>query len=148
MNTQQKCVKILKRIVELNQDINDKTGILFTPDWAGNSLTVEFKGGHTHCGNPEGNFKQLIDSLYNMLCEKKGLSLVETQRIENWIDVKDKLPEIQKWVLIILESGDMFTSFYDNNEWVFDVDYYSEVTHWMSLPEKPTKWKTQAKQKT
>lgn len=77
MNTQQKCVKILKRIVELNQDINDQTCVKFTPDWSNNSLTVEFKGGHTHCGNPEGNFKQLIDSLYNMLCENKGLSLVK-----------------------------------------------------------------------
>lgn len=57
----------------------------------------------------------------------------------NWINVKDKLPEIQKWVLIILESGDMLISFYENNGWVFDHEPYSEVTHWMPLPEKPTK---------
>lgn len=76
MTTQQKSEAILKRIVELNQDINDRTGILFSPDWSGNSLTVAFKDGHTHCGNPEGNFKQLIDSLHDMLCENKGLSLV------------------------------------------------------------------------
>ena len=74
MDTKQKCFSIFKKIVELNQDINDRQGISFTPDWAGNSLTIEAKGLHSHCGDPDGDFDQLINSLYNLLCKGKGLS--------------------------------------------------------------------------
>jgi len=79
MNTTQKCEAILKQIVGLNQDINNKQGVSFTPDWAGNSLTIETKDGHSHCGDPDGSFKRLINELHSLLCEGRGLSFEKKQ---------------------------------------------------------------------
>ena len=74
MKTSEKCEAIFKKIVEMNQDINNETGITFAPDWAGNSLTIQTNDGHSHCGQPEGSFDDLITSIHDLLCKGRGLS--------------------------------------------------------------------------
>lgn len=72
----------------------------------------------------------------------------------NWISVKDKLPEFDTWVLVYskdehngynhiknIEGKDYKIAYY--YEVKFNEPYYTSwtcfgnVTHWMSLPEKP-----------
>ena len=74
MKTPEKCEAIFKKIVEMNQDINDRHGVSFQTDWAGNSLTVSTDAGHSHCGYPDGSFDELITDVYNLLCKGRGLS--------------------------------------------------------------------------
>jgi hypothetical protein len=42
-----------------------------------NSLTVEFRQGHIHvgCAGEDIPFERLVDDLYGLLCEERGLSL-------------------------------------------------------------------------
>ncbi len=61
-----------------------------------------------------------------------------------WIDVKDRLPEHLKSVLIFDSDKDMLVGFYSEklNMWQSEFsDYLYEdecrVTHWMPLPEPP-----------
>lgn len=65
---------------------------------------------------------------------------------EQWINVKDRLPEVQKEVLIylpeydIVEMAELFLYASMNlKEWVQNEDAYklNEVSHWMPLPEPP-----------
>ena len=71
METPDKCVAILQRIVEL---ANSGKIVSFEEDWGGNSLTVNVDGGHTHVGLPDNSFDLLADNLYNSLHGGPGLS--------------------------------------------------------------------------
>lgn len=57
----------------------------------------------------------------------------------DWISVKDELPEIEDNYLVCLVNGHICVGFYIS-ETFWSAGYYSnslEVTHWMSLPEPP-----------
>lgn len=76
-----------------------------------------------------------------------------------WISVKERLPEIKinksleinesEKVLALLENGQIYkmelTHWYENDDndfnWIFDDtgEFCETVTHWMPLPEPPTK---------
>jgi len=73
----------------------------------------------------------------------------------NWISIKDKLPEIEKYVLVCYKNN-VFQGYldeweHDNCWYIFsgsftldEVDYnikLDEVTHWMPLPEPPEELK-------
>lgn len=68
----------------------------------------------------------------------------------NWIRVEDRLPEEPCEVLVFKSNGRVFLmSFhapFDRGERVFQwwgfgkwLDQHNQVTHWMPLPEPPTK---------
>lgn len=69
-----------------------------------------------------------------------------------WIPVEERLPETRDWVLVIgifVPEGGWFVPHiaeYFRGSWRLDDDEYSypedrhiKVTHWMPLPEPPTK---------
>lgn len=49
-----------------------------------------------------------------------------------WISVEERLPEERKDVLVALRRGEIAVDYYQPNRWG-----YSDVTHWMLLPEPP-----------
>ena len=60
MKHDEKCRKIIQHIV-LNCNAGKPVG--FESDWGGNSLTVTVSDGHSHAGNENGTFEQLVDNL-------------------------------------------------------------------------------------
>lgn len=77
MGTNEKCKAIIEKIIAMSNEIpSHKTPVIsFAPDWGGNSLTICVEGkGHTHCGDPNASFDQLVEELHMLLCEGKGLS--------------------------------------------------------------------------
>ena len=52
----------------------------FGPDWGGNSMTVYWGDTHTHIGLPECTLEQLINQMYNLMCEGGGLSWEPTPK--------------------------------------------------------------------
>lgn len=80
MTTDEKSTAILRKFVEIcnNQAGEDPMGPVITigPDWGGFALTIAIGDSHTHVGNSdrEGTFENLVDKLYALLYEGKGLS--------------------------------------------------------------------------
>ena len=69
----------------------------------------------------------------------------EKYRKQEWISVKDKLPEKNVRVLVYLETDRSYTKIdtdrLDNRGFV---RWYKDVTHWMPLPQPPeTKGETE-----
>lgn len=67
--------------------------------------------------------------------------------VNNWISVKDELPDKDRDVLIYKGNhiGDMMYvyTYLGNNEWEDEYGYWSRtddegITHWTPLPEPPT----------
>lgn len=64
--------EILCKLVEL---INKGHVITFEADIYGeNTLTLYIDNLHTHCGVPGGSFDDLVESLYELLVNGRGLS--------------------------------------------------------------------------
>jgi hypothetical protein len=62
--------------------------------------------------------------------------------VQEWISVKDRLPENEKCVLVYSQDGGVAEGKYNArfNEWVqfrWNVTELKNVTHWMPLPEPP-----------
>ena len=80
MTTEEKCAEIIKKIVEVSNEKYKTThdpvsvAISFGPDWGGNALTIFCGDMHSHVGDRRGSFDELVDSLYNLLINRKGLS--------------------------------------------------------------------------
>lgn len=63
-----------------------------------------------------------------------------------WISVKDRLPPLQKEVIVAIcdDSGDTLWKYttcgwmVSQIIWIVDNDVHYDVTHWMPLPEPPT----------
>lgn len=58
--------------------------------------------------------------------------------MDNWISVKERLPENEDDVLVYFEDGDITIAFYDG-DWTKDgfSKIMREVTHWQPLPQSP-----------
>lgn len=74
-----KSTAILKEILDLCNEHTDQVKgtcpVQFQADWGKNTLTIFVNEYHTHVGNPDnGSFEDLVDGLYNLLVEGKGLS--------------------------------------------------------------------------
>lgn len=82
MNTNKKCRAIIEAIRDLcnKPEYADNCPVIsFCQDWGDNSLTVQVRDmGHTHIGSPdsEATFERLVDDLYDLLIEQRGLSFV------------------------------------------------------------------------
>lgn len=61
--------------------------------------------------------------------------------VQEWISVKDRLPEnVKEGLLIALRWGEVDIGWYEDGRWGSQfVDEYEdgEVTHWMPLPQPP-----------
>lgn len=82
--------------------------------------------------------------------EKESVSITANEltgrnEISGWISVKDRLPELEKWVWIFHKHGFQTTGrFLRQDEfgqiWKTkgeEFPSYGNVSHWMPLPEKP-----------
>ncbi len=69
--------------------------------------------------------------------------LENKEPVQEWISVKDRLPEPNKLVLCWWESGDGerehygFATFQSHGVWYVSNEGMPEVTHWMPLPQPP-----------
>jgi len=64
--------EILQAIIKM---CNAGQQVSFSGDWGGNTLTItKGDGRHTHCGVPDGTYKDLVDSLHGVLAKGQGLS--------------------------------------------------------------------------
>jgi hypothetical protein len=71
MNTNDQALAIIRRITEM---ANAGEPVSFETDWGGNTLTVFVGNAHTHVGTPDGTEDQLVDQLYELLINGRGLS--------------------------------------------------------------------------
>ncbi len=84
MTTDEKCRKILERILEICNECDDGKYadghvFAFERDWGGNTATILIgneKGfdTHTHVGVPDESFDTYVDNLYNSITGGPGLS--------------------------------------------------------------------------
>ena len=56
--------------------------------------------------------------------------------VQEWISVKDRLPEQGEEAICIDADGDMMIGKYTEWGWMFPC-YFEELTHWMPIPEPP-----------
>jgi hypothetical protein len=66
------------------------------------------------------------------------LTIQSSQPINGgWVSVEDRLPDIGKYVLVVIDKCNITTWYVGNTEHWINSDY--PVTHWMPLPEAPHK---------
>lgn len=65
--------------------------------------------------------------------------LVELPQDNNWISVKEKLPEAYTHVLVYTIAAETISLFYDGEKFLFYPYTYGleKITHWQPLPTKP-----------
>lgn len=63
--------------------------------------------------------------------------LDETPTVGGWVSVKDRLPEIQTFVLLCAKHGDAAFTTIGCRRSLVDRTVEKEYTHWMPLPEPP-----------
>ena len=56
--------------------------------------------------------------------------------VQEWISVKDRLPEQGEEAICIAADGDMMIGKYTEWGWMFPC-YFEELTHWMPIPQPP-----------
>ena len=56
--------------------------------------------------------------------------------VQEWISVKDRLPEPKENAICINRHGDMMSGIYTEWGWMFPC-YFEKPTHWMPLPQPP-----------
>ena len=54
-------------------------------------------------------------------------------QMNEWISVKDRLPEFAGWYLVFYNGSAMQVAFFRGKKWAFD----NQITHWMPLPKLP-----------
>jgi hypothetical protein len=79
-----------------------------------------------------------IEFALNMVEDVPTIDYVPRQQ---WISVKDRLPETFQNVLVCTKH-EMLLCHHDGDEWVINYDgeyagYDYDITHWMPLPEPP-----------
>jgi len=69
------------------------------------------------------------------LC-KAYLSLLDSEKVSEWISVKDRLPDRHEECLVYVDYDEMYISIFDAH--VFERRQpWHKVTHWKPLPEPP-----------
>ncbi len=56
--------------------------------------------------------------------------------VQEWISVKDRLPEQGEEAICIAADGDMMIGKYTEWGWMFPC-YFEDLTHWMPIPQPP-----------
>ena len=94
---------------------------------------IELLSGMQHISFPQMGKEMIADHL-----------IAHGVTVQEWISVKDRLPENDQWVLCFMKDKSFGTfrvfqwnyidwQWNDGNEWFDEKD----VTHWMPLPEPP-----------
>ena len=56
--------------------------------------------------------------------------------VQEWVSVKDRLPEQGEEAICIAADGDMMSGKYTEWGWMFPC-YFEDLTHWMPIPQPP-----------
>ena len=70
----------------------------------------------------------------------EGYKAAMLQNKDEWVSVKDRLPDIRVPVLVYMKYGKIDTCYRDGESWIQSVRCQhsnGSVTHWQSLPELP-----------
>lgn len=73
------------------------------------------------------------DGMLMMSCSNNN---GQGKNFDEWISVKDRLPETAGWYLVFYNGSTMQVAFFKGRKWPFD-NHYHKITHWMPLPEPP-----------
>ena len=79
-----------------------------------------------------------------VISDLKGMKAADVEPVQEWISVKDRLPEAGGYVVCIAKRNTFsrfmpMVAIIEKNGWVNPIteQYISEVTHWMPLPAPP-----------
>ncbi|WP_010278851.1 DUF551 domain-containing protein [Paenibacillus senegalensis] len=83
-----------------------------------------------------------IEMLQQLIKEKEQLLKWFRERQDNWVSVKDRLPEQEGYYLTYTQQAGIFTTRFIGGEVRAFTDMlgfaaYPGITHWMPLPEPP-----------
>ena len=77
---------------------------------------------------------------FEKACDEFGatvdLLIANGVTVQEWISVKDRLPEQGEEAICIAADGDMMIGKYTEWGWMFPC-YFEDLTHWMPLPQPP-----------
>ena len=82
-------------------------------------------------GNKLGNC--YFDSCLELIADHL---ITNSVTVQEWISVKDRLPEQGEEAICIAADGDMMIGKYTEWGWMFPC-YFEDLTHWMPLPQPP-----------
>ena len=79
-----------------------------------------------------------------VISDLKGMKAADVAPVQEWISVKDRLPDAGGYVVCIAKRNPFsrfmpMVAIIKKNGWVNPIteQYISEVTHWMPIPEPP-----------
>ncbi|ARA69628.1 DUF551 domain-containing protein [Pasteurella multocida] len=109
-------------------------------DFASNDLPNAVYGivlGKAVCKEKQLSEEEKEDYGSDLVLEKP--ELVELPQDNNWISVKEKLPEAYTHVLVYTIAAETISLFYDGEKFLFYPYTYGleKITHWQPLPTKP-----------
>ena len=82
----------------------------------------------------EGGWNPNRETVIRKYFEK--LPAVDVVPVQQWISVKDRLPEVAGWYIVFYNESAMQVAFFKGKTWPFNNNYHT-ITHWMPLPEPP-----------
>ncbi|HDR1252722.1 TPA: DUF551 domain-containing protein [Pasteurella multocida] len=109
-------------------------------DFTSNDLPYAVYGvvlGKAECKEKQLSEEEKEDYGSDLVLEKP--EIVEFPQDNNWINVKEKLPEACTHVLVYTIADETISLFYDGEKFFFYPYTYSleKITHWQPLPTKP-----------
>ena len=91
--------------------------------------------------------EKLVDLFYdnNVRCDQKieGLAddvidiIANGLTVQEWVSVKDKLPEENTTVIVATDNGIVFQCLYAYDGWDLWDDNDVNITHWQPMPQPP-----------
>ena len=90
--------------------------------------------------SPYGHFDKPIP-FETLISDLRVMKAADVEPVQEWISVKDRLPEPKELVLCIWKDINGihygFARYQHDNVWYVSNEGMPEVTHWMALPKKP-----------
>lgn len=91
--------------------------------------------------------EKLVDLFYdnNVRCDQKieGLAddvidiIANGLTVQEWVSVKDRLPEENTTVIVATDNGIVFQCLYSYDGWDLWDDNDVNITHWQPMPQPP-----------
>ena len=100
-------------LINIFQVVNNGIDIRFEEDTGEGTIILYIGRSHTHCGFPDATYEELMESLYSVLVEGKGLPPAHGREYQTGQKVAFKDTEDGVWV-----KGEITGIYHDN-----DLDY-------------------------
>ena len=69
--------------------------------------------------------------------DKKDVEIGRLRDMQEWVSVKDRLPEPKTMCLIFGSDGIQISYFTPNGKFALNALYGTKISHWMPLPASP-----------